>query len=195
MFTIKASKQLIDHCNQQLDDCSFGIRIDKFKNGSRENQFVGIVSESIVRKGFGLPWVTCEENFIKDYDILWNGIKIDVKTVGRNSYPTKSFVNNLMLDQIEYDCEYYIFCSYHKANNEATICGFIDKDTLKKVATLLPAGTTRTRFDGTQFQLKYDNYEIENHKLTNAFSFQKLKLLLEFDYEMKKGNHYGCPFY
>ena len=71
------------------------------------------------------------------------------------------------MHQIKYDCDIYIFCSLNKQKNELTICGYIGKKELLKVATLIKKGTIRTLKDGTTFPLKTSNFEIKNTDLKN----------------------------
>jgi len=179
MFDIQINKDLIDHCKKQLENCNFGKRTTD-TNGTKEQQLVGLIGESAIRKAFGHQYVKCGNDYNIEYDFIYNTMKVDVKTMGRTSYPTKDYVNNLMGEQIDYECDRYIFCSYHKVENVLTVCGFIDKQTLLKKANKYLKGETRTRFDGTEFVLKLDLYEIKNSDLEKVYSMKELKLKLDF---------------
>lgn len=179
MFDIQISKDLIEHCQRQVNNCNFGQRSTN-TNGTKEQQLVGLIGESAIRKAFGYQYVKCGDDFNIAYDFIYNTMKVDVKTMGRTSYPTKYYVNNLIAEQIDYECDRYIFCSYHKVENVLTICGFIDKETFLKKAVKYLKGTSRTRSDGSEFVLKSDLYEIKNSDLEKVYSMKELKLKLDF---------------
>jgi hypothetical protein len=135
-------------------------------NGSKEQQFVGLIGEIMVKRLFGFDH-QFKNGFDGGFDFEYKGLKIDVKTMGRTVDVRDYFVNNFVVHQIKYNCDIYIFCSLNKQKNELTICGYIGKKELLKVATLIKKGTIRTLKDGTTFPLKTSNFEIKNTDLKN----------------------------
>lgn len=135
-------------------------------NGTKEQQFIGLVGEIIVKMLFGIKheWT---KGFDGGFDFQYKGLKIDVKTMGRNVDIKDHFVNNFIQHQIKYDCHIYIFCSLNKRKNELTICGFISKKELLKVATLIKKGSIRHRKDGSTFKSRTSMFEIKNTDLKN----------------------------
>ena len=135
-------------------------------SGNKEQQFVGIIGEIMVKMLFGIQhdW---KREFDGGFDFQFKGHKIDVKTMTRTVDVRDDFVNNLIKNQIDFDCDIYIFCSLNKRKNELTICGYISKKELLELAVLYKQGTVRRRSNGTTFKMKNDVYEIENNKLKN----------------------------
>ncbi|MAA76642.1 MAG: hypothetical protein CML73_01230 [Rhodobiaceae bacterium] len=135
-------------------------------NGTKEQQFVGLIGEIMVKRLFGLDH-KFKNGFDGGFDLVYKGLKIDVKTMGRNVDVKDYFVNNFVAHQSKFDCDIYIFCSLNKRKNELTVCGYLSKKELLKLAILHKKGDKRNRTNGTSFIMKTDNYEIENKKLKN----------------------------
>ena len=149
---------------QYLNENNIGNRFEF--NGNKEQQFVGLVGEIIIKRLFGLDH-EFKNGFDGGFDFVYKGLKIDVKTMGRNVDVKDYFVNNFVAHQKQFDCDIYIFCSLNKKTNELTICGFLSKKQLLKLAVLYKKGDKRKRSNGTTFQIKTDSYEIQNKNLKN----------------------------
>tara|TARA_Y100000385_G_C13097926_1_gene642567 strand:+ start:2375 stop:2908 length:534 start_codon:yes stop_codon:yes gene_type:complete len=135
-------------------------------NGSKEQQFVGLIGEIMVKRLFGFNH-EFKNGFDGGFDFEYKGLKIDVKTMGRNVDVKDYFVNNFVAHQIKYDCDIYIFCSLNKRKNELTICGHVGKKELLNVATLVKKGSKRYRKDGSTFKSTTAMFEIKNTDLKN----------------------------
>ena len=147
-----------------LNENNIGNR--KEANGNKEEQFVGLIGEIMIKEVFNVQheWSV---GFDGGFDFEYKGLKIDVKTMGRNVDIKDFYVNNFIGFQKNFDCDIYIFCSLNKKTNELTICGYETKIELLKKATLYKKGDVRTRSNGTTFEMKADTYEIKNSDLLN----------------------------
>lgn len=173
MFDVKVSQKLIDHCVGQLSVYNFGQR--GVADGSPEQQLTGIIGQSQVAELFGEPWVSGKGGFDDGKDLLYLGLVIDVKTMGRTTAVRSYYVNNFIGLQKHYQTDVYIFCSYNKTNCILTICGWVTKDQLNDRASFYPKGSTRSRSDGSEFKTFTDLYEIKNSDLNEVTSVQDLK--------------------
>jgi len=157
-------KQLKNDVWTFLNENNIGNRFEG--NGNKEQQFVGLVGEIMVKRLFGFNH-EFKKGFDGGFDFQYKGFKIDVKTMGRKVDVKDYFVNNFVEHQIKYDCDIYIFCSLNKLKNELTICGFITKKELLNVGTLVKKGSTRYRKDGSTFKSRTAMFEIKNTDLKN----------------------------
>ena len=157
-------KQLKNDVWAFLNENNIGNRFEG--NGNKEQQFVGLVGEIMVKRLFGFDH-EFKKGFDGGFDFKYKGFKIDVKTMGRNVDIKPDYVNNFVAHQKQFDCDIYIFCSLNKLKNELTICGFLSKKELLKLALLYKKGIKRTRSNGTTFKMKTDTYEIKNNQLKN----------------------------
>lgn len=135
-------------------------------NGSKEQQFVGLVGEVIIKMLFNIKH-EFKKGFDGGFDFQYKGLKIDVKTMGRNVDVKDYFVNNFVAHQLKFNCDIYIFCSLNKLKNELTICGYLTKKELLQKSIYRKKGETMTRSNGTSFALKTDNFQIQNKELKN----------------------------
>lgn len=177
MFKIKASDQVLAYSQLEVDIYDFGKR--KEANGTKEQQLTGVIGQNVVMQLFEQGFVDGSQGFDGGIDLVYNGKKIDVKTMGRTSEARPEYVNNFIALQDYLETDIYIFCSYNKSSNEVTICGWLDKKTFKERRTFYPKGTIRTRANSTTFETKADLYEIENYKLNDVVSIEDLKKQLK----------------
>lgn len=135
-------------------------------NGSKEEQFVGLLGEIRVKEFFNIDH-KFENGFDGGFDFIYKGKKFDVKTMGRNVDPKPYYVNNFICYQLDYNCDGYIFCSLNKKTNKLSVCGWVTKEELKTRGDLFAIGQERTRSDGSSFKLKAPTLEIKNNQLNN----------------------------
>tara|TARA_B100001093_G_C26348107_1_gene808976 strand:- start:113 stop:616 length:504 start_codon:yes stop_codon:yes gene_type:complete len=133
-------------------------------DGSKEEAYTGLLGELAVHKLFKKD-VQFSEGFDGGFDFEYNGLKIDVKTMGRSVDPKPDYVNNFIEYQKDFKCDAYIFCSLNKKTSELTICGWITKTDMLHKAKRFDEGTIRQRNDGTTFKLKAPTYELKNYYL------------------------------
>ena len=176
MITIKVADEILQHCKKQLENYNFGKRHKA--NGTKLQQLTGIIGQSVVMHTFNQGFIDGKEGFDNGIDIIYNNLKIDVKTMGRTTDVRSNYTNNFLKLQDYFETEIYIFCSYHKIKQELSICGWIDKESFKNKRRFYPKGSTRKRFDQTTFTTFADLYEIDNHQLNDCNSIESLKLQL-----------------
>ena len=148
-------------------------------DGDKRQQVRGLIGQCMVMDalGFELPKVSHEHD--GGVDLKYNGLTIDIKTMGRNCDPRPEFVNNVIGLQTHFDVDAYIFCSLNREDVSLTICGWILKREFLKRATFTPKDGYRQRSDGTKFKTKADLYEIENNRLNDVKSIFDLKAQLK----------------
>lgn len=182
MFTVKVAEETYNYCLALVENFNFGKR--KVANGTKQQQLTGIIGQNVVLKLFDLPLLNGKEGFDDGVDLVFDNKKIDVKTMGRTTYPKSNYTNNFLKLQDYFTTEIYIFCSYHKTNKELTVCGWINKNSFVEKRRFYSKNSIRKRFDGTSFTTFADLYEIDNKDLNNVTSIEDLKTqLLNFNGE------------
>ena len=117
---------------EYLNENNIGNRFEF--NGNKEQQFVGLVGEIIIKRLFGLDH-EFKNGFDGGFDFVYKGLKIDVKTMGRNVDVKDYFVNNFVAHQKQFDCDIYIFCSLNKKTNMQKGTLVLDQDTKRNLFT------------------------------------------------------------
>ena len=173
MITLKVSDAILQHCKLQVEKYNFGKR--STANGTKAQQLVGIIGQSVVMNLFNQGFIDGKQGFDNGVDILYNNLKVDIKTMGRTTDVRLSYTNNFLKLQDYFETEIYIFCSYHKTKQELTICGWIDKGKFKERRSFYPKGSVRKRSDQTTFTTFADLYEIDNNQLHPISSVDDLK--------------------
>lgn len=174
MIKLPIDKSIIDRSVWLVDNVNYGQRGNA--DGDRKQQVRGMIGQCMVMDilGYELPQITHQND--GGIDINYNGLTIDVKTMGRNCDPKPEYVNNLIGLQSHFDVNAYIFCSINRKDITLTICGWIDKGDFLKLAEFTPKDEYRTRSDGTRFQTKADLYELQNNMLNNVNTIEELKI-------------------
>ena len=169
MFASKkylVSEWIIEACLTFLKSHTLGNR--GIEDGSFEQQLTGLIGEYIVYYHLkkAKPNLSDKaDGFDGGIDIVHNGMRIDVKTMGRNSYVRGEYVNNFYVMQQKYDSDTLVFCSYHKSQKVLEICGWINKNELSEKGIFYQSGSKRLRNDGSFFYFRQDNYEVKNQDL------------------------------
>ena len=173
MIIIPVTKNIIEHCKNQVENFNFGKR--KYANGTKAQQLTGAIGQSVVTNLFNKGLINGKDGFDHGIDLVFNNKKIDIKTMGRTTSVKKSYTNNFLKVQDYFETEVYIFCSFHKIKNEITICGWISKEEFVRKRKFYPKGSVRTRTNGTTFTTFSDLYEIDNYQLNEVNSITELK--------------------
>lgn len=161
MIVIELKKSIIDYSKQLIEEINFGQRA--YDNGNKKEQFIGILSENTIRDYLG--YELAEGNgYDGGFDIMYNDMKTDIKSMSRKVDPKPYYVNNIFDAQIKHQSEAYIFSSLNIVNKTLSVCGWITKKEFINKATFYPKGTERTR-GKDKFTLRADNWEIENKHL------------------------------
>ncbi len=177
MFHVAVTQDVIEHARTAVGEGRFGRR--GFADGSVSEQVTGLIGQTVVMDLFGLPRPNDSGQSDGGVDFVFEGMSIDVKTVGRNVPVRTDYVNNLQAAQIHFPTDAYIFCSLNRRSNVLTVCGWTTKIEFLENAAFYRAGTRRMRSNGTGFPLKADLYEILNDALLNPTSFEILVATLE----------------
>ena len=165
MISKVVPKWLKEQTWEYLQEVNMGQRHSA--NGTKAQQYTGLLGENMTRIILGL-----QPSFIPGYDgghdLIMNGVKVDVKTMGRQVDPKHDYVNNFIGYQKDLDAQMYIFCSMNKATSTLYICGLTSKYDLLNFADFYPTGSVRYRDDDTSLRMKAPTYEIKNSALTQV---------------------------
>jgi hypothetical protein len=162
MIELHIDQNIIEYSRKLTENKNFGKR-GKY-DGSPRQQFIGVVSENVVRKYLGYKPMMLN-GFDGGYDIEWNGYKVDIKSMERTVNPRPHYVNNFVDYQRNHKADAFMFCSVNNKTKNLWICGWITKKEFLQEAKLYKKGFIRNRDNGTSFKLDADNWEIENYKL------------------------------
>lgn len=145
-------------------------------DGTLSQQVAGKIGEGIVRKGLGyIPFPDRSiERHDGGYDLMFDELKVDIKTMRRKVPVQPNYVHNFFLRQKKYSPQVYIFCSFNYKKSVLTICGYLLKDSLFVLGEVHKAGEERKRADGTSLIMKADNVEVRQSVLTPCKSFRDL---------------------
>lgn len=163
MIDYKTDEEQIKYAWDLVTAYNFGQR--GRGDGNRNQQFVGILGQTIIADILQLERPKGETGFDGGYDLIINNKKVDIKTMGRTVPVKEHYVHNFIGYQLKYEVDYLLFLSYNKRNNIMTICGYIPKDEFLIKANFYPRGAKRTRDDGTSFYSKAPLYEIGQNDL------------------------------
>jgi len=166
MFSFPVKNEIMEECWKVVNRKNFGNR--GFFDGSKISQFVGLIGEVAILQIFGKQ--KDFDGFDGGYDLEHNGLKIDIKTMGRIR-PVKSFyVYNLLEVQFNsFDPDVYIISSLNKNNRTLTVCGWIFHDDVPEASTFKPAGSETIRSDGTVLKITTAGYELPMNKLNPVY--------------------------
>jgi len=173
MIKLEIDKAVIAHSRWLVQNTNYGQRGNA--DGDKSQQLRGLIGQCVVMDclGYELPSLSNEHD--GGIDLNYNGLTIDIKTMGRNTDPKPEYVNNLIGLQSHFNVNAYIFCSLNRDDVTLTICGWILKRDFLKLAEFTPKDGYRQRADGTKFQTKADLYELKNNCLNDVKSIFDLK--------------------
>jgi hypothetical protein len=146
----------------------FDIQVD-------QEQRTGLIGQTTMCDLFHAPRPTSKGGvWDNGCDINFEGLKTDVKTMGRTVKVRPEFINNFIGHQKDFPTDIYIFCSLNKKTNVLTVCGWATKHELLAHANMFIRGSERVRSDGSSFLTKADLYEIGNKWLRKSDSPEEL---------------------
>ena len=191
MLKITATDEQVKYVNELLKKVNFGKRgngsksIEYSNNGSKEEQFVGILGELIVTDFFGIKRKERGEGADHGVDMTVGHQRIDVKTMSRKCDMRDYFVHNLQGEQTGdyYLNNVYLLTSLNMTNYELTICGWVTKEEFFGRAEYF--AFNQERKNGTKtFKVRNKGglYELKNSNLN------KFESKYEFIEEMEKIN-------
>lgn len=176
MFKVLVPDSIIKHAEDQVARYNFGNR--RTANGTREQQKIGVIGQSVVSGLFGLGPVDGSKGCDDGVDIRFEGLSVDVKTMGRTTDVRPYYVSNFLAVQLHFRTDVLVFCSFNKTDRVLTVCGWCPKAELYQKAKTYPKGSVRTRSDGSTFVTFADLLEIEISALHDVASAADLKVQL-----------------
>ena len=136
-------------------------------NGNKEQQYTGILGETVI---YDIVYDKLPEyNEAGTVDIVINGKKVDIKTMGRTVYMKPDYVHNFVGYQKDFPNDIYIFNSIVKKDRTIQICGWLPKDEFFLKCNFYKKGEDRFRTDGSSFKTKAPLYEIKNKELNEIY--------------------------
>lgn len=107
-----------------------------------------------------------------DYDVIINGVKVDVKTKETTVTPQKDYLCSIAGFNVHQKCDVYYFVRINKGLTKGWLLGGMPKSEYFKKATFNRAGDIdKSSFSGWKF--KADCYNLEIYKL------EEMKKLLD----------------
>jgi hypothetical protein len=172
MLNIKLREDLCKFAWDTVNKRNFGNR-SAGANGSKEQQYTGILGEAVIYDIVHgkLP----EYNEAGIVDIVINGKKIDIKTMGRTVYMKPDYVHNFMGYQKDFPNDIYMFNSIVKNERIIQICGWLPKDEFFMKSSFYEKGEDRFRTNGTSLKAKAPLYEIKNKELNAVFAEEDVR--------------------
>lgn len=143
-------------------------------NGNKTDQLVGMVAQCAIMDllGYELPPVITESDC--GIDLVYKGIKIDIKANAYNGNPKPSYFANVFAAQKNYQTDVYIFSVVHKHNRTLTITGWIDKAEFFSKANIRKKGDTITTSSGNTLILRSTDYAVKISELNQVNNLMDL---------------------
>lgn len=103
------------------DSIKMGSLRHSFLNG--EGNLCGAIAEYIVQ-----DYLKCKKQNTFDYDLVYNGVTIDIKSARTSVEPQDHYFCNIPAKQKNQKCDYYYFVRVLKDYSYAYILGYIKKE-------------------------------------------------------------------
>ena len=177
MIVVKSKGGAMSWARELLSRVDLGRR--GYADGNQDQQLAGALGQAVVQEGLGLgrPCLTQEPE--GGFDLVFGGSRVEVKTTGRRRGPMRGhYAHNIYALQMDRPADGFVFCSHHRSEGEIVVCGWLTRGEILARGTLFPAGTKRTRDNGTQFAFEEDNYEVLNRDLHDVDSWDQLRAAL-----------------
>jgi hypothetical protein len=159
MFWTKYTDEQRKYALNLVSRVNFGHR--GAYDGSKEDQYMGMLVETIFADEMQLPRPDGSKGFDNGYDFEMRGVKVDIKTMGRNSDPLMMSIANIPSSQLteNYQSELFVLASLNKQTRTLFFLGVLPKVEIKKEWEHLK-GEVRTKGNGEKIMMRVDNYEI-----------------------------------
>jgi len=126
---------------------------------------VGAIGEIIVADS-----IEAKQINTYDYDLVKDGVRIDVKTKRCNTRPLPNYDCSVALHGTKQDCDAYVFVRILTDLSKAWILGGISKQSFYKEATLYRKGDVDS---DNGFMFKADCYNLRIDKLSSVHEIKK----------------------
>lgn len=121
MIELNITEQQIERAKEYYD--FYNIK-NSFTKG--KSQLWGALGEILIIDYYNIP--ECNVHQKKDYDVLYDNRKVDVKTKVCTSKPSDNFFCSVSLTSFHQQCDDYLFVRILKDKSKAWICGWIDRE-------------------------------------------------------------------
>ena len=167
MIKVEVTHEMISRARQNSED--LGLLRNSILMGL--GNFTGFIGEEVVKHFFKynafVHPLDCENT--KDYDIIYNGKKYDVKTKLRKDDPKPEWDCSIAAYNTVQKCDGYIFVSLVKDQNYAWILGYMPKEEYFSMATYWP----KDKYDPSNgYKVRASCY---NLKIKDLKDIQELK--------------------
>jgi len=125
----------------------------------------GAIGEVVVADFLRSMGRNVDTNSTKDYDMIVDGFKFDIKTKSTGVVPRENFEVSVLAYNTKQKCDFYAFVSVFKDLSRAYILGFIQKNIYYSLARLLKAGVDSG--DKNKWVPLHDNYQLKIYNLTD----------------------------
>lgn len=147
-------------------------------NGSKKQQFYGLLTQSVLSKKLGQPVLAVDSGFDNGIDIILNNYTIDVKTTLRNVDVKEKYPVNLLDSQYRsnrYKNDYYIFCSYNVKENIIQILGILKKEDVERLGSFFSPEDKSFNEKGEAIAAEVARWEIPISSLIPVNSVDDIK--------------------
>lgn len=154
ILEIKTSKKNLDVAKERANNFAG----NKFTI-TQDGKLAGFLCEQIFVDNFGGELVNSY-----NYDILLNGLKIDIKTKRCSSEPLGEYTCSVSAYQKDkQDCDYYVFFRALNDLSKVWVLGAISKEEFFKKATFVPKGTRDGRFVASADMYSMKISDLDSH--------------------------------
>lgn len=142
--------------------------------GNKSNE-LGVLGEIIVADYLDIPQI--KHQGTKDYDIIYNNQKIDVKTKKTKNKPLPNYYVSVAATSSHQQCDGYIFTRISNDYKTAWICGYISREDMFNRGKFYTKGQIDPTGNGT-WAFKTDCFNIEISKLQSIEKKFDLSIVL-----------------
>ena len=149
-----------------------GKTFTKNKTG-KSAYIVGALGEVVVGDYLGVtPHIYNSPDDVYNYDIMYKGIKIEVKSKGVSNPPKPFYDCGVLGYNIKQKCDQYWFVNILKDLSRAFIVGYMPKDEFYKTAKFCEAGTDRGNivYKWDNWTMKIDNLKDPKEAPQNSYT-------------------------
>jgi len=119
---------------------------------------IGYLGEELVKSYLGVG-----DGNIYQWDLMYDGKKLEVKTKERNVVPNISYNATVFSWNTKQQCDFYVFCSIFKSLERGWICGILPPKEFYRQAKFAKKGDP----DGDHFKFFTDCYNLSYGRLVD----------------------------
>lgn len=136
-----------------------------FNDGTPAQQLVGKIGEFETHRYLLGYYPLIDGAYDYNFDLIYNGLTIDVKTKGCNGYMQYNHTHKFFTCQLKHKTDILYYCSLNTVQNVLELCGWEYKWELPILGVFMPKGTIIKLTNGKTFKSKADAYETPNFNL------------------------------